>query len=270
MGREKLTVTIITCDEEKNLPQALLSVQWADEVIVVDSGSQDQTLDIAKRSGARVISQEWLGYGKQKNFAQKQAQYDWVFNIDADEVVSQELRQEILNALNQIHSQNAVANEIRGFSIPRKTFYSGRWIRHGGWYPDYKTRLVNRHYASWTEPAVHEVLVVTGKVIPLQAPIEHYSFSGLEDQVLTNLNFSKLGSIELKKKNHGFCLSYLVFKPFGKFLETYFLKLGFLDGLPGFMISINAAYSIFLKYGFLNQSLKPLNKPEINHARSHH
>ena len=135
--------------------------------------------------------------------------------------------------------------------MPRKTFYLGRWIFHGGWYPNHLVRLADRRAARWTEPSVHEQLTVEGEIKGLQQPLEHYTFGCIQDQILTNLNFSKLGSLELIKRGQGASRFKLLVKPIGKFLETYVLKRGFLDGLPGFIISVNAAHSMFLKYAYL-------------------
>jgi glycosyltransferase involved in cell wall biosynthesis len=248
MPRLPLSVTIITLNEEKNIRRAIQSVHWADEVLVVDSGSTDKTVEIAKSLGARVIFHAWPGYGQQKNFAQQQAAYHWVLNLDADEAVSEVLALEIQEALLKVQSEQITA---KGFYFPRKTYYLGQWIKHGGWYPNHLVRLIDRNYASWTEPNVHEELKVRGEIVGLTQPIDHYAFTSIMDQILTNLKFSKLGSLELERKGQQPSLFRLLMKPVGKFLETYLLKRGFLDGLAGFIISVNAAHSMFLKYAYL-------------------
>lgn len=260
MTRPHLTVTIITLNEEKNLPKALQSVQWADEVVVVDSGSTDKTVEIAKAYGAKVVYNPWPGYGQQKNFAQNLASHDWVLNIDADEVVPPELATEIQEALYQVEKGET---SYRGFYFPRKTYYLGRWIQHGGWYPNFLVRLSHRQYSSWSEPNVHEELQVSGPVHGLKQPLHHYAFSSIQEQILTNLRFSELGSRDLKQTGQKPSLSRLVLKPLGKFLETYLLKRGFLDGLAGFIISVNAAHSMFLKYAYLSEA-------QIKHEDPHH
>ncbi len=247
MPRPPITATIITLNEEQDLPRAIESVRWADEVLVVDSGSSDRTVEVAERLGARVVHHAWPGYGPQKNFAQRQAKHDWILNIDADEVVPPQLRERILGELDGVPESGGV----RGFFFPRKTFYLGRWIRHGGWYPNELVRLADRRVSSWTEPAVHEELIVQGEVRGIQEPLHHFTFSSIQDQILTNLRFSRLGSMDLIRKGQKPSVFKLLAKPVGKFLETYLLKGGILDGLPGFIISVNAAHSIFLKYAYL-------------------
>lgn len=214
--RESITVTIITLNEERNLPRALESVSWADEIVVVDSGSTDRTVEIARAAGAKVLHNPWPGYGKQKNFAQRNASHDWILNIDADEAVTPELREEIVTVLQRARAGQLVE---QGFYLPRKTFYLGRWIRHGGWYPNYLIRLANRRHSEWTEPAVHEEWRVQGPVAHFEQPLLHYTFSDIRDQILTNLNFSRLGSVELMRRGQKGSLFRLLLKPVGKFFE---------------------------------------------------
>lgn len=255
--RPPISVTIITLNEEKNLPRAIKSVSWADEILVVDSGSKDRTLEIAKDLGAQVASNPWPGYGQQKNFAQRRAAHDWVLNIDADEEVSAELALAIREAVTQAASRDGGQGDAmapRGFRFPRKTFYLGRWIKHGGWYPNTLTRLADRRYAAWTEPSVHEELRVKGPVATLDEPLLHYTFSSIREQILANLRYAQLGSEHLRKEGQPPSRFKLICKPIGKFIETYVIKLGILDGLPGFIISVNAAHSMFLKYAYLHEA----------------
>jgi glycosyltransferase involved in cell wall biosynthesis len=247
MSLYPISVTIITLNEEKNIARAIQSVRWADDIVVVDSGSTDQTIQIAQKLGARTFHQEWRGYGQQKNYAQDQAQYDWVLNLDADEEVSPELTEELQNLIPDLLKGSS---EIRGFYLPRKTFYLGKWILHGGWYPNYLIRFGNRQFCRWSEPKVHESWKVTGETQKLVHPLLHYSFENIESQIKTNLRYSLEGHEEMKKKGQKKSLIKLLLKPPGKFIETFFIKRGFLDGWPGFIISINAAHSIFLKYAY--------------------
>lgn len=247
MPRPPLSVTIITLNEEANLPRAIESVRgFAQEILVVDSGSTDHTVEIARHLGAKVLTNPWRGYGQQKNFAQSQATNDWILNIDADEEVSPELAVEIQQVMERDFGKN-----IAGYSMPRLSKYLGRWIRHGGWYPNRLTRLSNRQLSAWTEPEVHEDLIVRGTVIPLAYDLLHYPFRSVSDQVVTNLRYSRLGSNSLRNRGIRKSVVKLILKPIGKFLETYVLKKGFRDGIAGFIISVNAAHSLFLKYAYL-------------------
>ena len=167
--------------------------------------------------------------------------------MDADEAVSPALGETIQRTL-------SATKPVAGYSLPRKTYYLGQWIRHGGWYPNYLIRLADRRHAQWTEPHVHEELQVTGTVGRLDEPLDHYAFQSIQDQIMTNLRFSRLGSQDLERAGQKPSLFRLLWKPWGKFVETYLLKRGFLDGLPGFIISINAAYSMFLKYAYLTET----------------
>lgn len=251
MIRLPVSVTLITKNEEADLPRAIQSVKWADDILVVDSGSTDSTVQKAQELGARVLINPWQGYGQQKNFAQSNARYEWVLNIDADEEVPPELAHEIQEMLAKAANFSI---DARGFSFPRKTFYMGRWIRHGGWYPNTLVRLTDRRFSRWTEPEVHETLIVDGPVIQLKHPLHHFTFNGIEDQVITNLGYAKKGALQLTQKGQSPSLIKLLIKPLWKFLDSYLLKRGFLDGIAGFIIAINAAHSMFLKYATLFES----------------
>ncbi|MCC7440294.1 MAG: glycosyltransferase family 2 protein [Bdellovibrionales bacterium] len=246
VSHPSISVTIITLNEEQNLPRALASVAWADDVIVVDSGSTDLTLQIAERSGARVERRTWEGFGQQKNYARSLARNRWVLSLDADEEVPPALAAEIQAAVARAESSGTP----NAFRIPRKNRYLGRWILHGGWYPDYSVRLARKDSSAWTTPAVHERLEVRGPVESLREPLHHYNFADISEQVATNLRYSRLGHEELRRKGKRASLIKLVIKPVWKFIETYLLKRGFLDGVAGLIISANAAHSIFLKYAY--------------------
>ncbi|MGZ3745130.1 MAG: glycosyltransferase family 2 protein [Pseudobdellovibrionaceae bacterium] len=238
-----ISLVVVTLNEEANIERCLRSVSFASEILVVDSFSSDRTLDIAQKMGAKVLQEKWRGYGPQKAFAVSQAQNDWILSLDADEALSPELQQEI-------RERFASFNPEVGYELRRRSFHLGRWIGYGGWYPDAQLRLFNRHYSQWSSDVLHEKVQVKSKE-RLQHDLYHWVFESLSDQVLTNDKYSSLGAANLSRSGKHFSLLKLIFKPWTKFMECYFLKQGFRDGLPGFIIAVGAAYSIFLRHAKL-------------------
>lgn len=245
MNKAALSITIICHNEAKNLPRVLKSASFADEIIVVDDHSSDQSAQIAREYGAKVIQHKFEGFGQQKNFAASHAKYDWVLSIDADEEITPELQTSILEV---IHSSKANA----AYSVDRKTFYLGRFIRYGGWYPDRVPRLYNRNRARFTEPKVHELLVPNdgSNVEVLAGSLNHYSFPTVQSQVERNLKYARLGAQELLARKGRPNLLAVFFRPMWKVFECAVLKGGILDGVPGVIIALNAGYSLFMKYSF--------------------
>ncbi len=250
----KLSATVITLNEEKNIERCLKSLDFAHEIIVVDSGSTDQTVEIAKRMGAKVFINKFIGYGQQKNFAATQATHPWIFSIDADEEVDLILKESIKQVL--IRSD---LSQSSSYQITRRTNYCGQWIYHGGWYPDHLIRLYQKDKASFSEPQVHEeVINRDGSDSPLlPGHLNHYSFPTVESQVSINIKYAKLGAKALLQKRHGVRPSALamLLRPIGKFIECYLIKRGFLDGMLGLVIAINAAHSMFCKYSMARYDL---------------
>ncbi len=237
-----LSVTIIAKNEEARIAKAIQSASFASEIIVVDSQSIDRTRSIAESLGAKVFTKAFEGFGQQKNFAQENATQDWVLNIDADEIISPDLAKEIATAIQ--------SKDVQGYRIPRKTWYANRWILHSGWYPNYLVRLARRNSAVWTTPSLHEELKVTGEVRSLENPIEHYSFPNVRSHLEKNLEYADRARYQTsctKGRPHFF---HWMFKPTWKFIHMYFIKCGFLDGTAGFIIAVNSAYSMFLKYAY--------------------
>ena len=244
MPQLPISLVVITLNEEANIERCLKSVPFASDIVVLDSGSSDRTVEIAKQCGARTFVESFRGYGEQKRRACELASQDWVLSLDADEALSPELAAEIQN----LSLENLAGFD--GYDVPRLSFHLGRWIRHGGWYPDYQLRLFNRKMAGWQSLKLHE-RVEAKNVGRLQKDLYHYVFKNLADQVETNNEYSTLGAAELQRRGKKFSVMMLVLKPISKFLETYIWKRGFLDGMPGFIISVGAAYSIFLKFAKL-------------------
>lgn len=245
MNKPALSVTIICHNEAKNLPRVLKSASFADEIIVVDDHSVDQSAQIAREHGAKVIQHKFEGFGQQKNFAAGQAKHDWVLSIDADEEITPELQASVLE---KIHSPKA--NAV--YSVDRKTFYLGRFIRFGGWYPDQVPRLYHRKRARFTEPKVHELLVPNdgSAVTVLSGALNHFSFPTVQSQVERNLKYARLGAQELISRKGRPSLLAVFFRPMWKVFECAILKGGIFDGVPGIIIALNAGYSLFMKYSF--------------------
>jgi len=240
----KLSAVVIAKNEEVNIGRCLSSLSFCEEVIVVDANSTDRTVEIARKHNAKVFVKDWAGYVDQKNFAVGLASCDWIISVDADEEVSESLKLEIKQILAGTPKETA-------FSIPRKTIHSGQWIRYGGWYPNRLVRLFRKSMGTWEGGSVHEFWKTSGEVGKMSSDLIHYSFESLADQVARNNLYSTLGAEALLESNKTFSCWKLIAKPITKFLETYLLKRGFLDGYRGFFISVSAAYSVFLKWAKL-------------------
>ncbi len=239
---------IITLNEEKGIARAIESASFCSDIVVLDSGSTDSTCQIARELGARVFLEEWRGFQAQKQRATELATNDWVLSLDGDEAVSSELCEEIKSILSGwARGEDQSHYTIDGYRMPRLTWNLGQWIRYGGWYPDYQLRLYNRTRAKWVGGQLHE-RVKAARSEKLNGALLHYPFARHFDQVATNNRYSGLGAEALNSAGHKFKVSKLLLKPISKFVETYFFKRGFLDGLPGFIIAVGAAYSTFLKF----------------------
>ncbi|MGO8880573.1 MAG: glycosyltransferase family 2 protein [Desulfomonilaceae bacterium] len=237
-----LSVVIITKNEEDRIGNLLRSVSFADEIVVVDSGSSDRTLEICKSYGAKIFHQKWLGYAGQKQFAMQKSTCDWILALDADEVIPDETRLEILDVL-AVETDQAV-----GFSFPRLSWYLDRWIHHGGWFPDRKVRLVRRGSARWVGVALHEKLEVYGTVKLLKNPIRHYVYRDISDQIRTVDTFSTAFASQKKSRFPRVYLALGLFHAIVKFFECAIWKLGVLDGPQGLVIAVNSAFYVFLKH----------------------
>lgn len=246
MQKLPISLVVITLNEEKNLKRCLQSVPFASEILVLDSGSNDLTQSIAESMGAKFIYEKWRGFGPQKAFATELAKYEWVINLDADEALSPELCSEICQKFQSL-------DETSGYLIPRLSFHLGRWIRYGGWHPDYQLRLFNKKHSQWSASEIHEK-VVAPKKTKLQHNIYHWVFESLSDQVLTNNKYSSLLAKDLIVKNKSVSGLKILTKMIVKFIELYVFKKGFLDGVPGLIIAIGGAYSVSLKWSKLWES----------------
>lgn len=242
-----LSLVVITRNAEDHIARCLESVPFAADKVVLDCGSTDGTLEIAQKLGARVFVEEWRGFGRQKRRATELAKTDWVLNLDADEALGPESQEELQTLLKKLSEGDSAYS---AYAFPRLSFHMGRWIRHGGWYPDWQIRFYDRRRANWSEDDIHEK-IVSDKIKKLKRPILHWVFKDLSHQVQTNDRYSSLGAQALNNKGRRFYLFNLLVKPKVKFFETYIWKRGFMDGLPGFIIAVGAAYSVFLKWAKL-------------------
>ncbi|MGA2273201.1 MAG: glycosyltransferase family 2 protein [Bryobacteraceae bacterium] len=237
----KITATIITFNEERNIARAIESLRCCDEILIVDSGSTDRTTELAENLGARVIEANWRGYAGQKNWAADQASHDWILSLDADETLSEALEAEIW-------SLKKSGPRFDGYTMPRLARYMGRWILHSGWYPDRKLRLYDRRQAKWVGDFVHESVAVSGRVGHLQSNLLHFTCESLSEHIKTMERYTTLAAQELASRRIEVPLSRVLFSPAWAFVQSYFLKLGFLDGPEGLTISYMAAFYTFLKY----------------------
>jgi glycosyltransferase involved in cell wall biosynthesis len=241
MEKQKISVAIIAKNEADRINTLLKSCTFADEIVVVDSGSTDGTQDLCKKAGAKLLFNTWPGYVAQKQFALEATSSEWILCLDADEEVSAALATEILSAVEKAEA------DICAFSMPRLSRYLGRWIKHGGWYPDRKVRLIRIGRGVWQGEDPHDELVPNGETRKLTNPILHHVYRGISDQILTINNFSDVYAQQGKFRGGWFVVAG-VFHAFEKFVECYLWKSGFLDGIPGLIIAANSAWYVFLKH----------------------
>jgi glycosyltransferase involved in cell wall biosynthesis len=243
--RQTLSVVIITLNEEANIRRTLESVRWADEIIIVDSGSSDGTVEIARSHGAKIFIEDWKGFGKQKNAALQKASCDWVLSLDADEEVEAALADEIQKVLSS-------DPEAAGFWIPRKNFFLGRWVRHGGFYPDRKLRFFRRGAGSFEERLVHEDVQLKGQgtTATLNGHLLHHAYPTLESYIDHMNRYSSLGAemMEGKADRTRFSLLDILLRPQLTFFYNYVLRLGFLDGREGLLLHLNHGVYVHWKY----------------------
>jgi len=241
-----LSVAIVAMDEETNIGRTLASIRWADEVILVDSGSKDRTREIAREYGAKVIEEPWRGYVAQKQYAIDLCTKDWVLLLDADEEVSPGLADEMRAVL-------ADPNALNGYWVPRKNLFLGRWIRHGGFYPDPKLRLFRRGLGVVAGSDPHDRVDLKRGVAPRTAQFEnalvHYTYPTLTYYLGHMNRYSSLGAqVAFAKGHRSFSIANIVLRPLTTFFYNYVLRLGFLDGKEGLLLHINHAVYVSWKY----------------------
>jgi glycosyltransferase involved in cell wall biosynthesis len=238
----KISAVIITFNEEKNIAKAIKSVAFADEIIVVDSESIDKTREIAESLGAKIIIQKWLGFSKQKQFAVDSATHDWIISLDADERISDKLRDEIIKL-------KSTKTNVDGYKIPRLSIYMNREIRHSGWYPDWQIRFFNRTKGRWKSVEIHESFEIDGKIEKLSGDILHYSVdNAAHHHKMIGERYAPLAAKQMFESGKRTSALKVATVGFTTFFQSYFLKLGFLDGFAGFCIARFAAHHAFMKY----------------------
>ncbi len=250
----KISATIITFNEEANIREACESLAWADEIIVVDSGSTDKTSDIAAACGARVINKDWPGFAAQKQFAADQALHDWVFSLDADERVSEELKASIATL--------SKADETKladGYRIPRRSYYQGRWIKGGGWYPDWQLRLYRKSRGCWGSRQIHESVKMSSdaRIEKLSGDILHYSVrDSAHHHRMIGERYAPLAAQQMFEEGRRTSHLKIATAAPAAFIRSYFLRGGFRDGLAGISIAAFAAHHAFLKHLMLWEKQK--------------
>jgi glycosyltransferase involved in cell wall biosynthesis len=248
---EPISVVIITLNEEKNIGRCLDSViEIADEIIVVDSFSSDDTQNICNKRGVRFIQTEWQGYVDTKNLAVQYATHDLILSLDADEALSEELKISV--------KKLKTARDKNGYYVKRLTNYCGQWIHHCGWYPDAKLRLWDRTKGSWTGVDIHEGVTLNNgeKSGTLDGDLLHYSYYTIDEHIRQAVKFSSISAESFYKQGKKSGIIHIFISPYVRFIRDYFFKLGFLDGYYGFVICMISAHATFLKYVFLKEKYK--------------
>ena len=247
MENVPLSVAIITMNEEENLRSCLQSIAFARQIVMVDSGSTDATLQIAAEFGCEIYNESWLGFGPQKQLAIDKCREPWILVIDADERIPRETA-EVIKAV----ITNSSIKES-GFSFPRKNYFQGRWIKHAGWWPDRIIRLFRKESGRMTEAAVHEAVEIDGLVGVLDVPIEHFTESRLSNILIKIDKYSTLGAEEAFKEGKRSSTGSAFLRAFFTFFQGYFLRGGFLDGMPGLTLAVTDSVNKFFKYAKLSE-----------------
>lgn len=251
----ELSVYILTYNEEKKIEDAIRSASWADEIVVVDSDSEDATVSIAKGLGARVVNVPFEGFGRLRNRAIEACRKEWIFSLDADERFTPEAAAEVRQVIQSSESYEA-------YFVPRRNWFMGRWIRHSGWYPDYRQpQLFKRGVMVFHDDEVHEGYSLTGRVGYLKNPIWQFPFRSLEQLLQKANRYSSLGSEKLIRRNVKGGMIKALAHALGMFIQIYVLKLGFLDGWAGFVIALGNFEGTFYRYAKITEKQSGWDQP---------
>ncbi|WP_286236637.1 glycosyltransferase family 2 protein [Neptuniibacter halophilus] len=248
MNKEPLSAVIITLNEASNIADCIASLSFCDEVVVVDSGSTDDTVAISESLGCRVVVQQWLGFGKQKQFAVEQARHHWVLCLDADERISPELQQSIEHFM-----RNPASHACQ---MPRRNRFMGRWLYHGEGYPDISLRLFHRAHAAWSDDPVHEKVVSQAEPATLSGDILHFSQETLEQYLNKQNRYTSLQAEQLFQKGKKIGVAKLLLSPLLRFIKFYLIRQGFRDGLPGLVHILIGCLNSFSKYAKTIEKIK--------------
>jgi len=243
INRNKISAVIITKNEEANIERCLTSISWVDEIVVVDSGSTDRTLEICKKYNCKIIETEWLGFGSTKKLAVDNATYDWIFSIDSDEEVTGILKSKIELILTDPKNN--------GYRIKRKSFYLERLIKHCGWNSDFPLRLFNKNFGNFNDKEVHESVVLNGDISKINEHMLHYTYPTIEVHLKKINRYSTIQAEEMYKLGKRYPIVLAVFFGLNKFANTYLFNLGILDGREGFILCSIASFGVYLKYAKL-------------------
>jgi (heptosyl)LPS beta-1,4-glucosyltransferase len=241
----KISVVIICKNEENNIRRCLESIKWADEIVIYDTGSTDKTLNICAEYTKTIYTENaWEGFGKAKHDAVGLAKNDWIFSIDADEEVSESLKNKILDMKDSLSKETA-------YRIKRNSFYMGKMIRFSGWQRDYTLRLFNRQYGNFNLKTVHESVETKANVMNLKEVLYHYTYPCIKTHISKMVYYSELGAGSWEQKGKRACIMKACLSGFFKFIKMYVFRLGFLDGKVGFILAINSGFGVYLKYVYL-------------------
>lgn len=250
---ETISVVIITLNEEGNIRECLESVKWADEIVILDSGSTDRTLKICREYTDHVYHRDWDAYAPQRNAAHDKAGCDWILSLDADERISAELAEEIKEALHEN------GRGMDGYKLAYKVYYRGKWLKHGGFFPEKHVRLFRRGKGAYGERAVHEALKVSGQVGEMKKGfVEHHSYSSVSDYIIRMDRYSSLSAEEYSSRGRKTGPFRMTMRACYNFINMYLLRAGFLDGYEGFLMAMLYSIYTFTKYA----KLKELNEPQ--------
>ena len=237
---EKISAVIIAKNEEKNIERVLKSLTWVDEIVLCDTGSTDKTINIAQKYNCKIYNIGWQGYGLAKQRAVNKAENNWILSIDADEEVSEELKKEILEIMKN--------PKFNCYYIKRISFYLGKKINFCGWRNDYPKRLFNKQYGNFNDEPIHESLIINGERGRIMSPLFHYSYPDISTHFAKMNLYSDIAAEKLKAKSFHSSILHAILFGISKFINMYIIKLGFLDGRVGFLLCLNSAIGVYLKY----------------------